>query len=128
MSSRLQITFRGLPPSEAIEARVRDRAEKLDGLFDRIISCHVLVEAPHAHQHKGNVYEIHINLRVPRHDIVVSRAAALNHAHEDAYVAVRDAFDAAERQLEDHIRRTRGDTKTHGARPGTVTPEASAEE
>jgi ribosome-associated translation inhibitor RaiA len=112
MSSHLQVTFRGLPPSDAIEERIRERTEKLISLYDRIISCHVLVEAPHAHQHKGNVYEIHINLRVPRHDIVVSRGAALNHAHEDAYVAVRDAFDAAERQLEDYVRRQR-DSKAH---------------
>lgn len=113
MRSRLQITFRGLPPSEAIEAKVRERAEKLDSLFDRITSCRVHVESPHAHQHKGKLYEIHIELSVPQHEIVVSRAANANHAHEDVYVAIRDAFDAATRQLEDHVRRQRGEVKNH---------------
>jgi ribosome-associated translation inhibitor RaiA len=115
MPSRLQITFRGLPPSEAIEERVRERAEKLDSLCDRITSCHVLVEAPHAHHHKGKLYEIHLNILVPRHEIVVSRASNANHAHEDAYVAIRDAFDAATRQLEDYVRRQRGDVKAHAS-------------
>lgn len=124
MSPRLQVTFRGLPPSEAIESRIRERADRLASFCDRILSCHVLVEAPHAHQHKGHVYEIHINLRVPRQQIVVTRSAALNHAHEDAYVAIRDAFDAAERQVDDYVRRQQDSDQ--GRRPPNVA--ATAEE
>ena len=43
----------------------------------------------------------------------VSHTGRVNHAHDDVYVAIRDAFDAAVRQVEDHARRMRGDTKTH---------------
>lgn len=129
MSSRLQITFRGLPPSEPIEARVRERVDKLDSLYDRISRCHVLIDTPHAHHHKGHLYEIHITIRVPQHDIVVSHASEANHAHEDAYVAVRDAFDAATRQLEDYVRRRRDTLKeTAPHLGGILTPESAAKE
>jgi hypothetical protein len=44
-------------------------------------------------------FNIHIDLGVPGKEIVVDRQE-----NEDAYVALRDAFDAAKRQLEDYAR------------------------
>lgn len=111
MQMPLAISFRNLEPSDAIEARVREKAEKLERLFDRIISCEVIVEAPHRHHHKGKLYEVHINLSVPGGEIVAKRTGPINQAHEDVYVAIRDSFAAAERQLEDYVRKMRGDVK-----------------
>ena len=115
MQSPLNISFRNMDPSEAIETRVREKAEKLERLYDRIISCEVVVEAPHRNHQKGKLYDVRINLSVPGDDIIVGRTGPQNHAHEDVYVAIRDAFAAAGRQLEDHVRKMRGDVKSHDA-------------
>lgn len=112
-----QITFRDIPPSDAIETRIRERAERLERFYEGIIGCHVVVEAPHRHQHKGTLYRVRIDLTVPGGELVVNRAPAEHHAHEDVYVAIRDAFDAAERRLEDYARRQRGQVKRHEPPP-----------
>jgi len=103
--------------SDAVEARVRERAEKLDRFAGRIMSCRVVIEAPHKHHHKGGLYKVHIDITVPGGELVVNRESGLDHGHEDVYVAVRDAFDAARRQLEDYVRRQRGKVKTHEIPP-----------
>jgi ribosomal subunit interface protein len=110
-----QITFRNMEPSEAMEQNIRERAEKLDRFHDQIMSCRVMVEAQHRHHHQGNVYHVRIDLTVPGEELVVSRDPGRDHAHEDVYVAIRDAFDAARRQLEDAGRRHRSQVKTHEA-------------
>jgi ribosome-associated translation inhibitor RaiA/cold shock CspA family protein len=113
MQLPLQITFRHMDPSPALEARIRQRAEELDQFFDRITSCRVVVESRHTRHQQGNVFEVRIDLMLPGREIVVGRDSGANHAHEDAHVAVRDAFDAARRLLEDHARDRRGAVKLH---------------
>lgn len=108
MQVPLQITFRHMAPSPALEARIRERAEELEQFFDRITSCRVVVEPGQRRHQQGNLYEVHIDLTVPGREIAVGRDSGANHAHEDAHVAVRDAFDSARRLLEDHARRSRG--------------------
>ena len=112
MQVPLQITFRHMDTSPAVEARIRQRAQELEHFYNRIISCHVTVESRHR-QRQGNLFEVRIDLVVPGREIVVGGDRGLNHAHEDAHVAVRDAFDALRRRLEDHSRQGRGDVKVH---------------
>ena len=102
------VSFKGMKPSPAVEADIRERAAQLEQFHERIVACRVVVEAPHRHHHKGKLYHVHIDLTVPGGEIAVTREAGLNHAHEDVYVALRDAFSAAQRQLEDHVRKTSG--------------------
>lgn len=115
MQIPLQITFRGMDPSDAIANQIRDKARRLERFHGRITSCRVVVDAPHRHHYKGVVYRVNVDLSVPGGEIVASRERGLDHAHEDVHVAIRDAFAAAIRQLEDHSRRKRGDVKTHEA-------------
>jgi ribosomal subunit interface protein len=115
MQIPLQISFRNMDPSPAIEARIREKAAKLERFHDRIIGCIVVVEAPHRHHHKGKLYNVRIDITLPGKDVVVDRAKPLDHAHEDVYVAIRDAFDAAARRLEDQARKMRGSVKGHAA-------------
>ena len=65
---------------------------------------------PHKHHHQGKQFNVRIDIGVPGSEIVVTKDAS-----EDVYIAVRDAFDAAKRQLEDYARKTRGEVKKHGA-------------
>jgi cold shock CspA family protein/ribosome-associated translation inhibitor RaiA len=112
MQRPLQISFRGLKASESIESSVREHAERLEQ-FGTIMSCRVIVEAQHRRHRKGRIYHVRIDLTVPGREIVVSRDPAEHHAHEDVYVAIRDAFDATRRQLEDYVREIRQDVKHH---------------
>jgi ribosome-associated translation inhibitor RaiA len=116
MQMPLKISFDGMDSSPAVEARIREKAAKLERFYDRIVGCSVVVVAPHRHHHKGKLYSVRIDLSVPGHDIHIGRAGPENHAHEDVYVALRDSFNAAGRLLEDHVRRMRGDVKTHTGR------------
>jgi ribosomal subunit interface protein len=112
MQIPLQISFRNMEPSPAIEERIRKKAAKLERFHDRIIGCSVVVEAPHRHQNKGKLYNVRVDVSVPGKDIVAGRAKPVDQAHEDVNVAIRDAFNAATRRLEDHARRRRGEVKT----------------
>ena len=95
MQTALQVTFRSLSASPALEARIRDKAAKLESLHPQLTRCRVTIEQRHRHQHQGRQFAVRLQVRTPGHDIVVS----LEH-DEDVHVALRDAFDAAERQLE----------------------------
>ncbi|MBI3782570.1 MAG: ribosome-associated translation inhibitor RaiA [Deltaproteobacteria bacterium] len=116
MQLPLQVTFRGMEPSAAVEQRIRERSEKLNRYHDRIISCRVVVETPHRHHHQGKLFHVRIDLTVPQHELVVNREPE-HKPHEDIYVAIRDAFDAAQRQLEDLSRRQQGLVKHHETSP-----------
>jgi ribosome-associated translation inhibitor RaiA len=113
MQQPLQITFRDVPRSDALEADIREKAAKLDQFYEKVMACRVMVEAPHSHHHKGGLYHIRVDLTVPGGELVVKRGPKEHHAHEDPYVAVRDAFDAARRQLQDYARKQRGKVKSH---------------
>lgn len=116
MDVPLQITFRGFEHSDAVDADIRDHAAKLEETYDRIVSCRVVVEAEHHRHNQGNLYRCSIDVSVPGKELAVSRAQHDNHAHEDIYVAIRDAFEAMRRKVEEFARRQRGEIKNHVAR------------
>lgn len=109
----LQITFRHMDPSPALEARIRELASRFDRFSAHIMRCHVIVEPPAHHKHQGLLYDFRIDIKLPDGEIAIRHAHPADHAHEDPYVALRDAFRAARRRLEDYERKRRGDVKTH---------------
>lgn len=108
MKIPLQITLRGVDASEALETRVRAKAEDLERFYPPLMSCRIVVEMQARHRHQGRNFNVRIHLGVPGGEIAIDR----DH-HEDVYVAVRDAFDAARRKLEDYGHMQRGDEKLH---------------
>lgn len=98
MSYPIEVTFHGLTHSDAMEAVIREKSEKLGQYFDRISSCRIVVEAPHRRHTQGNMYQVKVEVGVPGDELVVKREAELN-PHE--YVAVREAFHAIERMLKE---------------------------
>ena len=123
MQIPLQITIRDVDHSDALEARIRSKVDKLEEFTKHIMSCRVVVEVPHKHHHQGKQFNVRIDIGVPGHEIAVNR----DHA-EDVYVAVRDAFDAAKRQLEDYARKIRGDVKMHEMRHPSEGEDMAAEQ
>jgi ribosomal subunit interface protein len=116
MKMPLQIVFHGMDASEAVEAAAREKASKLDHFSADIMACRVTIELEHKHRQQGRPFAVRIDLTLPGHELRVDRVE-----HEDIHVALRDAFDGMKRQLEDVVRRTRGQQKHH-AEPlhGTV--------
>ncbi|MCX8115708.1 MAG: HPF/RaiA family ribosome-associated protein [Burkholderiaceae bacterium] len=108
MQVPLQITMHGVQQSEALEAEIRERVAKLEQFYPRMISCRVTVDELSKHHRQGRQFTLRLDVHVPGKEIVVTRDR-----HEDIYVALREAFDAAKRQIEDVIREQRGDVKAH---------------
>lgn len=131
-----------MAPSEVIEAHIREAAQKLDVFYDEIMGCRVLVEIPHQHHRKGKRYHVRIDLTVPGGEFAIKREPKLitdrplrfrkapddveleesrelskYAAHDDIQLAIRDAFDAARRKLQDYARRRRGVLKVHEGSP-----------
>jgi ribosomal subunit interface protein len=115
MKLPVQIAFRGLEPSAAVEAAAREKVAKLELFCKDLISCRVEIEQLDKHRQQGRPFLVRIDVTLPGHELTVNQQP-----NEDAYVALRDAFDAMRRQVEDVVRRTR-DQQT--ARPSEPRPE-----
>lgn len=117
MESPLQIVFQDLEPSEEIESKIREKVAHLEQFYDRITHCRVVVRRPHRSKQTGQQWAFRIQIGVPGTELVVDREKA-NPAHEDMEVALRDAFEAARRKLQDYERRhLEGKVKAHEVPP-----------
>ena len=108
MELALQISLHGIKPSDALHNAIREKAEKLNRYYSHIMSCRVVLELAGRRKRQGKQFTVRIDLKVPGGEVVVT------HEHdEDVQIALRDAFDAAKRRLEDFGRKQRGDVKAH---------------
>lgn len=108
METEPQITFRGVDVSPNLVSIIEEKIAKLEHIYDRITSCRVTVERRSSKGHKGQLYQIAVELEVPGGVVIVNNKPGDLGAHEDPRVAIRDSFDAARRQLEDHVRKADG--------------------
>jgi ribosome-associated translation inhibitor RaiA len=125
----VQISFRNMSVSPALEEEIRSRAAWLESFYPGIVGCRVLLEVPHRHRRRGRPFHVRIELSLPGEDVIVNheqtpgamfrpalqKSAELDGRHKDAHAAIHEAFDAARRRLEDAARRQRGDVKTRAA-------------
>lgn len=111
---QLQVTFRNMEASAALEERIRQLVQKLERFSSQIIKCQVVVEAPH-HQHheQGALFDFSLDIAVPGREIIIGHTNTRNPAHTNPYVALRDAFRAAKRQLQEYERIRRQEVKEH---------------
>ena len=108
MRTSLQINFRGMEVSPALEQLIREKTAKLEQFHPNVTGCRVVVDKPHHHKAQGEHFIVSIDVSVPGANIVA------NHAHhEDVHVALRDAFLAARRQLDEHAGKLRGEVESH---------------
>jgi len=109
MTMSVEVLFRDMVPLPSLEGDIRRRAQHLERYAADITRCRVVVEAT-ANQHRqGHVYTVQIDL----HATGVELVAGVHHRSEEIALAVRGAFDAMGRRLEDHVRRQRGQVKHH---------------
>lgn len=117
MDTPLEITFKGLDKSAAIEAKITEKAAKLERVFDRMTHCRVVVAAPNKHHHKGKSYEIKIDIGIPDHaPLILTHESHVGDAQEDLQIALRDAFDAAKRRLDEIADRLKGSARSERGR------------
>lgn len=116
MQLPLQITWRDIDRSEAVEAAIRRHANKLEEFGPGIMNCRVVVGKLQGRHQQGNLYSIHLNIHAPEQEISVTREPGDIHRHEDMYAVIRDAFDAAYKQLKRYSDKRRGHIKTHEVR------------
>ena len=112
-----QVHFLDMPRSEAVEARIQGRVDQLSRFCADILKCEVWVASPHGHHRKGELYGVRVRLTVPGEEIDID----MQPEAADVYVAIRQAFAAARRKLEDYERRRRGEVKAHPRAPGDRT-------
>jgi ribosomal subunit interface protein len=112
MQTPLQLTFRSIPHSDALATHVQRRVEKVERLFDRIFSCHVVVEREGHHQSRGERYRVTVHLGLPGHEVFVSHAPSEEGFLDDARETTDRAFDEVERQLEDWVK-SRAEERHH---------------
>ncbi len=110
MQLPVHIVSRDLNLSKHLETTIHEKAGKLDIFYNRITRCQVVIESQTHHHWKSQSYKVRIDLSVPGAELVVS-----HHENQDLKIAIRDAFDAAKRQLQDYARQQRGDVKAHSA-------------
>ena len=100
MSPPVQVTFKNVPFSEALNDRIMQESERLAHYYHKLQDFRVVVEVSHKHHAKGSLFHIHLVAHIPGDTLVVTKESHNDHSHEDAYVAVRDAFDALHHQLD----------------------------
>ena len=108
MQVPLQITIRDIDHSDAVEQRIRKKAEKLNVFSDKIISCHVVVELTKHHQNSDKLHNVRITLTLPGKELVVN-----HNEQENLFMAIRDAFSDMVRQVEESAHKLHGDVKAH---------------
>lgn len=106
----VQITSSDIPLNLALESDIRERAEKLSRFYNRISSCRVVIKVPQKHKHQGKLFNVRIDITVPGKEFAVTRKV-----DQDIYVAIRDAFNAIERKLEEYSQKRHGRIKAHNA-------------
>jgi putative sigma-54 modulation protein len=130
MITPVEIHFHGIEKSEAIEERVRWKVSKLEKHFGRITRCRVVLEAPHRSPTKPKVYQIKIELSLPRQQpIVVSHEREGSHASEELLLALRDAFEAALRKVDGVASKITARSKLERGRrrPRPIVPDGAAD-
>lgn len=122
MKIPLQISSRKLSLSSSTIEVIKHKVQKLELFFDKIIACRIMVETPHRHKNHGSLYNVTIDISIPGGELVVKREA-----NEDMLVAVRDAFEAARRQIAQHSKKRKGKQPRNSRMPNN-TPVMSAED
>ena len=116
-----QITFLDFPESDFVLMAAKKRVAKLERFFERIVRCEVIIACPHRHRHTDRLFHVQVRIFIPGEDVFINRDPSKDEAHRDVYVAIRDAFDAAERVLQDRVHLMRHQTKFHPPKPDSAT-------
>jgi cold shock CspA family protein len=112
MKIPLDISARDVVVNGETEELIRDKASKLDRIYDQIIGCRVKIDKPHRSQRSGMTYNVSVDITVPGGELIVKRES-----DQDLRAAVVSSFETAQRRLKNYAERQRGEVKTHFEKP-----------
>lgn len=112
MKIPLDISARDVRVNDETEELIREKASKLDRIYDQIIGCRVRIDMPHRSQRTGMTYSVRIDITVPGAELIVKREP-----DQDLRVAIVNSFETAQRQLKEFSERQKGEVKTHLEKP-----------
>jgi cold shock CspA family protein/ribosome-associated translation inhibitor RaiA len=123
MHTPVQIDFQDIEASPATRAAIENRVAALEQRCDRITACRVKLKGPGERHRKGGLYEVSIRIALPDgREVDVSRTPSADERHGDLEFAINDAFNRAQRRLQDEVRLMQGQVKQHDVQPiGVVT-------
>ncbi len=111
----LDLTFRNMTSTPALEAAVHEGAAKLEAVSKHLLRCRVVVELPHRSQLHGKHVHVTIDVSGPGQVLIIRRDPQQHQENEDAYVAIHDAFASARRKLLDWEHKHDGKVARHRA-------------
>jgi len=112
MEIPLEITYRNVKKTEALETLIRKKVITLEKVCQHLSSCRVALEKAQ-HEHAGNPYRVRLDMTVPPgHELVVTRNPGEGRYSELPPI-IRSAFEAAKRQLKKLVDRQRQHVKSH---------------
>lgn len=106
----VNVVFRNMEASAAVQATALKYAAKLGRKFDRVVSCRVTIEAPHRVGPTAKLFRVAVDLKLPGRDIASKFGSDEHPAYANVATALREAFATAARQMQDHVRRLKGKT------------------
>ena len=101
MQLPMEITFHDMAASPALESSINEWTAKLEHI-NPLQRCAVTIDMPHKHHRHGRTFRVQLTVTLPGHAIAVTRTG-----HDNAHLAVSDAFRAARRQLIDFLAQRR---------------------
>jgi ribosome-associated translation inhibitor RaiA len=114
MQTPVRVDFQNFDATPNMHAVIAEHLAELEDRYGRITAGRVVVKGPGDHHRTGGIYDINIRLALPDgREVNVGRTAAADERHSDLSFAVNDAFKRARRQLQDQVRRMRGEVKQH---------------
>lgn len=114
MQIPLEMTFRDVRKTEAVEKLIEEKVAKLEKICDYMVSCRLAIDMPQRHQQRGNSFRVRIDIRVPHgHELVIKRESGQGKINGTLPQTLREAFSAAARQLKELVKKQRDEVKTH---------------
>lgn len=114
MQIPLDITYRDVEKSPALDDLIRSKANKLEDVCDHIMGCHIAVERAHVHPDHGSPFRVRLDLTVPPgHEIAVTKNPGQGVQYDSVESVIRDAFDAARSQLQALTEKQQNRVKRH---------------
>lgn len=109
-----EIVFRDGTRSEELETLIYDELADLETIYDNINSAHVAVAKPVESGKQGSPYRVRLDIRVPPgREVIATREPGQGDMHLPLDRVIKDAFEAARRQLKELKERQRGEVKNH---------------
>lgn len=113
MQLPLELSFRNVEKTSHLENLIKEKVNALEKFCGTLTSCRVAVEKPNTTVRNGNPYRVRIDITVPGHEVVVSKEQGQNEKSDQIPSVIREAFEAAKKQLRKLIRVQRNEIKVH---------------